>query len=352
MSDSPPAPESRDKEESRDKNRPRRGFSRRAGQLLLSLIVSASLVQGGWLLVRNQVYDRPASLNEARTVTVPRGSTAEVAQSLAAQGVVDSPLMFRLAAFLVHGEGSLRPGEFSVPPHLTLSQTLALLRTGRPVQHKVTIPEGLTAKQIVALLDRAEALSGEVKLNAEGIVLPQTYVYERGMTREAIVERARAAMDHALTEAWANRAPNLPLSSPRDAVTLASIVERETSRPEERPHVAAVYLNRLRQGMKLQSDPTVVYAASGGAGVMDHPIRRSELNSEDPYNTYKFAGLPPGPIASPGIASIRAVLEPLDSDDLYFVADGTGGHVFSKTLESHSRNVTKLRSLENAPKSN
>jgi UPF0755 protein len=186
-------------------------------------------------------------------------------------------------------------------------------------------------------------LSGEMPAIEEGSLLPQTYGFERGTSRASVVARARAAMEKVLAEAWAARAADLPLASPREALVLASIVERETARPEERARIAAVFLNRLKQGMRLQSDPTVVYAASDGAGVLDHALTRAELERDSPYNTYKAGGLPPGPISAPGGASIRAVTQPARSDELYFVADGAGGHVFSRTLEEHNRNVARWR---------
>ena len=179
----------------------------------------------------------------------------------------------------------------------------------------------------------------------EGSFLPQTYDYEYGAGRAGIVARAQAAMAKALAAAWSDRAPGLPLSSPRDALILASIVERETAKPEERPHVAAVYLNRLRLGMKLQADPTVIYLASNGAGVLDHRLTRAELRRNDPFNTYRSLGLPPAPICSPSLDSLHAVLHPMASDDLFFVADGTGGHVFSRSYEAHDIAVAKWRAL-------
>jgi UPF0755 protein len=183
-------------------------------------------------------------------------------------------------------------------------------------------------------------------LSSEGAVLPDTYAYEYGTARAALLSRAEAAEGKALAAAWADRAPDLPLGSPRAALILASIVERETAKPEERAHIAAVFLNRLRLGMRLQADSTVVYAASGGRGALDHPLTRSELGQDDPANTYRNAGLPPEPICAPGLASLRAVLHPAASDDLYFVADGTGGHVFATTLAQHEANVKRWRGLE------
>ena len=191
-------------------------------------------------------------------------------------------------------------------------------------------------------------MTGEVKPPPEGSVLPETYAYEYGMPRTALLARAEAAMSRELATLWDKRAPGLPLGSMQDALTLASIVEKETARPDERAHVASVYINRLRTGMRLQADPTVVYAASGGEGVLDRKLTRADLEMASPYNTYRVAGLPPGPICAPGFASIQAVLHPRASDDLFFVADGSGGHAFSRTQEGHARNVAAWRALNAA----
>jgi UPF0755 protein len=291
------------------------------------------------------VVDAPGPLPETRAVVVPRGSGAQIADVLVSDGVIGQARVFRAAALLTRGEGPLRAAEFAFPAHASVRQVLAILRFGRPVEHHLTIAEGLTAQQIQAVLAHADGMSGEVPAFAEGSVLPQTYDYERGAERAVVVERAKAAMDRELAALWADRVPGLPLASPRDALILASIVERETAKPEERPHVAAVYLNRLRLGMRLQADPTVVYAASGGAGVLDHRLTRSELDRDNPFNTYRSAGLPPAPICSPGLESLKAVLHPAVSEDLYFVADGSGGHVFSRSYEAHDNAVARWRAL-------
>ncbi len=250
---------------------------------------------------------------------------------------------------VTQGDGPLHAAEFAFPAHASLDEILSVLRTARPVQHHLTIPEGLTARQIAAVVAQADAATGSAGAIAEGSVLPQTYDYERGTDRAALVDRAKAAMEKVVQAAWANRAPGLPLASPRDAVILASIVERETAKPEERAHVASVYLNRLRQGMRLDADPTVIYAVSDGAGVLDRPLSKADLRRDEPYNTYRVAGLPPGPICSPGRDAIEAVLHPLESDDLYFVADGSGGHVFSRDYADHDAAVARWRSLNAAP---
>jgi peptidoglycan lytic transglycosylase G len=301
----------------------------------------AALCGYGW----RTVADVPGPLPETRAVVVPRGSGMQLAAALAANQVIREPLLFRAVALLTQWQGPLRAAEFVFPEHASLRQVLSVLRFGHAVEHHLTIAEGLTAQQIRSLLEHAEAMTGDVPAIAEGSVLPQTYDYVHGADRAGLIARAQAAMDKILTAAWADRAPELPFSSPRDALILASIVERETARPQERPHVAAVYLNRLRLGMKLQADPTVVYLASGGSGVLDHRLTRAELGRDDPYNTYRSFGLPPAPICAPGEDSLRAVMRPANADDLYFVADGTGGHVFSRSYEAHDNAVARWRAL-------
>ena len=298
-----------------------------------------------WLRDRE---DQPGPLPEARAIVVPHGGIDQLAATLHDTGLIDSRLQFRLAVWISRRDGPLHAAEFAFPQHASLYQVLAVLRTARPVQHHVTIAEGLSAQQIAGVINHIDAATGEVPPPDEGSVLPQTYDYEYGTARAAILGRAQAAMAHELAADWAGRAPDVPLESPHDALVLASIVERETARPDERPHVAAVYLNRLQAGMRLQADPTVVYAASGGSGLLDHRLTRSDLERDHPYNTYRRAGLPPGPICAPGRASLLAVLHPAHSDDLYFVADGSGGHVFARTLETHERNVARWRALGSA----
>jgi UPF0755 protein len=315
--------------------------------LLACALVGALLVIGGsagldaWQSLRRQ----PGRLAESRAIVVPRGATAQLAADLAADGLIERPILFRLAAWFTREDGTLHAGEFMFPAHASIDQVLAILRTGKPVEHHITIAEGLTARQIQGVLAHADAMTGEVRPIEEGSVLPQTYAYEYGAERDAIVTRAKTAMDRELAADWADRDPDLKLTSPHEALVLASIVERETAKPEERPHIAAVYLNRLRQGMKLQADPTVVYLASGGAGVLDHPLTKAELGRDDPFNTYRIVGLPPAPICSPGAESLRAVVHPTDTDDLYFVADGTGAHVFSRSYAAHDSAVARLRAL-------
>jgi UPF0755 protein len=319
----------------------------RSGRFRIALTVALvlSVAIGGAVNVARQRYDLPGPLAEPRNVLIPRGGPEQVGEALVHAGVLRDMVSFHIAALLTFRDGPLHAGELAFPAGASLRETLAVLRSGKPVQHRLTIPEGLTASQIVQIIDKTDGLTGSTPTFEEGQVLPQTYAYDLGASRASVIERATAAMSKALDRAWTARSADLPLATPQDLLILASIVERETARPEERSHVAAVFLSRLRQGMKLQSDPTVLYAVSGGAGTLDRALTRADLENPSPYNTYRSAGLPPGPIDSPGVASLQATANPLESDDLYFVADGTGGHVFARKLDDHQRNVARWRAL-------
>ena len=268
-----------------------------------------------------------------------------VAESLRRAGVIGDPLALRVAAEITRGDGPVRAAEFAFPPHASLRVVLRVLRAARPVQHGLTIPEGWTGAEIARALAASDALSGPVPVPADGAVLPQTYDYERGTTRAALLARMEEAMRLTLRQVWRERDPTLALSGPHALLVLASVVERETHLTSERPMVASVFLNRLRLGMRLQSDPTAAYAASGGLGPLARPLSRADLAFANPYNTYVVAGLPPAPISAPGLASLLAVAHPATSDALYFVADGTGGHAFAATLSDQDRNVAHWRSL-------
>ncbi len=312
----------------------------------LPVVLVLSVVIGGIYRIATTRYELDGPLMAPASVVVPRGGPAQIGEALAAAGVIRDEREFRVAALVTRNDGPLHAGEFAFPAGAKLRDVLAILRTAHPVQHRLTIPEGLTAAQIAQLLQRTDVLTGETPIPNEGGVLPNTYSYERGATRDSVLARAAAAMDKALAEEWAGRAPGLPLASAQQLLTLASIVERETSHAAERPHVAAVYINRLRLGMKLQADPTVAYAVSGGTDTNDRGLTRADLDRDNPYNTYRVTGLPPGPIDSPGVAALHASAHPIVSDDLYFVADGTGGHVFARTNEEHDRNVVRWRTIQ------
>ena len=315
---------------------------------VLAIAVLLLALLGGAVFYAISAYDAPGPLTVANVVLVPHGGLDQVADVLVQEGVVSNAVALRAAAIATRNQGSIHAGELEFPAAASLRQVLEVLRTARPMQHRLTIPEGLTATQVATLLDRAPALEGGTAVPEEGHLLPETYSYEHGTPRATLVERGRVAMNHALERNWAVRSPAVPLDTPHDALVLASIVERETAKPEERPRIAAVFLNRLRRHMRLQSDPTVVYGASGGSGVLEHGLTRAELERPDPYTTYRIAGLPPGPISMPGLASLKAVMQPADTDDLFFVADGSGGHVFARTAEEHNRNVAHWRGVERA----
>jgi UPF0755 protein len=312
---------------------------------LIVLFVLVLLAGGGGAWWAREQYRAPGPLPQPTAIVVPRGSSQAIAEVLVEQGAIRDARIFTLAARVTRSDGPLRAGEYLFPANGSLEQVLEVLREARPVQRRLTLPEGLTAKQITALIDTAPGLTGDTPALDEGAVLPETYSYQYGDSRAALVRRASGAMAATLDRLWKARSAGLPLETPREALVLASIVERETGMPEERPRVAAVFLNRLKRGMPLQSDPTVAYAAADGAP-LDRALTRADLDRDHPFNTYRVRGLPPGPIASPGEKSLEAVLHPADSDDLYFVADGSGGHAFAGTLEEHNRNVARWRQIE------
>ena len=299
------------------------------------------------------LYLRPGPLAQGAAIVIPRGGLDAVIGVLQRRGALPqgdaARYGFRLAALLTRGEGPIHAGELEFPAHASPRELLLGLRTARPVQHELTIPEGLTAARIALLVEQAPALSGPSPVPPEGSVLPETYAYEFDTPRQVLIVRMEQAMRRKLAAIWAGREPEATLPDPSDLVRLASIVERETAVAAERPKIAAVFLNRLRLGMKLQSDPTVAYGVSGGLGNLERPLSRADLEQPSPYNTYLIHGLPPGPICAPGAASLEAVAHPAATDALYFVADGSGGHAFAANLADHLRNVARLRALEAQP---
>jgi len=283
-------------------------------------------------------------------VSLDSGSgVSEIAGKLKRAGVIRSADSFRLAAKLTGADRSLRAGEYQFKSGASLNSIIQMMKSGAVVRHFVTVPEGRTSAMAVRILMAEPLLTGKVTTPPEGSLLPETYEFSRGESRAAVLQRMMDARDKVLKQLWATRAQGLPFNTPDEAINLAAIVEKETRLGEERPHVAGVYINRLRAGVPLAADPTIIYGISGGEP-LGRGIRRSELDSDTPWNSYKHAGLPPGPIANPGRASIAAVLNPLVTKDLYFVATGKGGHAFAATAAEHDRNVAKWREFEAAQK--
>ncbi len=279
------------------------------------------------------------------SVVIPQGATlSRAATELEKAGAIRSARAFVLFSKVLGGSSPIKAGEYRVPARLSQSDILRMLQGGKTLQRFVTVPEGTPAIIVYETLMKAPELSGPLAVPVEGTVLPDSYAYNKGDTRQAVLDRMQKAMVGYLAKAWAARKPGIAVSSPRDALILASIVEKETGKPAERRTVAAVYGNRLKRGMPLQADPTIIYPITKGKP-LGRRILQSELHAKNDYNTYAMTGLPIGPIANPGRASIDAVLDPAASSALYFVADGTGGHVFADTLEQHNANVQKWYAL-------
>jgi UPF0755 protein len=317
---------------------------RAAGGLIAILLLAGIAAYFG-----GRAYEAPGPLAAAKIVVIPKGADArDIGSVLAENGVVANGTLFANASYATGRAAGFKAGEYEFAANISPAAAADLIDSGKVYRHKLTIPEGLTAAQIVALIDAAPALDGTIDAEPpEGTLLPDTYFYVMGNTRQELLQRMHRAMEKALSELWAKRAPNLPLASPAEAVTLASIIEKETAKPDERPRVAGVFLERLKLGMKLQADPTVIYVLTrGGAMPMPHPLGHDDLAIESPYNTYLDKGLPPTPIDNPGIASLKAALQPDDRGELYFVADGSGRHAFAKTLDEHNKNVAKLRATQ------
>ena len=319
----------------------------------LAVLVGLAVVLAiaGWLYVHGQ-FDTPGPARGERTVFLPPGQSAfDIADRLEEAGVIDDPVLFVAGLWLEDKQHSLKAGEYVFEALVTPRGVMEKLVAGDTVTHRFTVTEGMTSAEAVAALSAAPVLMGEIAaVPAEGSLLPETYHYELGDSRAKLIERMQQAMARVVDELWRARDPAVALDDAQQAVVLASIVEKETAVADERPVIAGVFLNRLKQGMRLQADVTVVYAVTGGKRPLGRPLSRADLWVESPYNTYRQGGLPPGPIANPGRASLAAVLNPAETDSLYFVADGSGGHAFAKTLDEHNRNVANWRAKRAAAK--
>ncbi len=319
---------------------------RRFFLLLLSLFLPGSIAGGGLLAWGYAEYTKPGPTIAETAAVIPQGSGVEaIADTLAEAGIIADPLIFRLGVRLTGLDKGLKAGEFSFPHSVSAKDAAKILIEGRTVIRRLTIAEGLTSIQVFDQLVATNGLEETFDVPREGTVLPETYYFSYGDTRTDIVKRMVMAMDENLGALWVQRSDGLPFKGPQEALILASIVEKETGQKGERARIAGVFVNRLNKGMRLQSDPTVVYGLNDGEGGLGRALTRTDLKTDTPYNTYTNHGLPPGPICNPGLAAIKAVLHPIITDELYFVADGNGGHVFAKTLKEHNRNATRWRKI-------
>lgn len=294
----------------------------------------------------------PGPLSQDRVVYFPpRSDPPEMLAQLEREGVVTSPGVMNYALLFSGARGKVKPGEYLFRAHVSMREVIDLLVSGKQVMHSFSVPEGLTSEQIIQRMRENDLLAGDIlETPKEGALLPDTYKFPRGFPRTRLITKMQEDQRRLLAQIWEKRAPDLPLRTPFELLTLASIVEKETGKAEERPRVAAVFVNRLRKHMRLQSDPTIIYGLVGGKGSLGRGILRAEIEKWSPYNTYAIDGLPPGPIANPGRAALEATANPASTDDLYFVADGTGGHVFASSLGEHSRNVQQWRRIEKETK--
>jgi UPF0755 protein len=319
------------------------------GNAIFTLLIVLVLGAGGAIAIGKHRFESPGPLDQDKTVNIPaRLGLIEIADLLRKEGVMEEGnAVFLGGVFALKARSDIKSGEYLFPKHASVRDIVETMVEGKVVQHQLTIPEGLTSEQIVARLLDSDILAGNIKeVPHEGTLLPESYRFPRGTPRDQVIQRMQQAQRRVLQEVWDRRTADLPVKSPEQLIILASIIERETSKPDERTRVAAVFVNRLKQRKRLESDPTIIYGLVGGKGSLGHPITKSEKDQPTPYNTYMIDGLPPGPISNPGRASIEAAANPARTRELFFVADGTGGHVFSENYNEHLKNVARLRVIE------
>ena len=323
------------------------------GNAIFTILLLLAVFVGGGVLYGSKQFTAPGPLASEHTVNIPqRTGLRDMADLLKREGVIENSTFFVMGAVILGPTEKMKAGEYVFQKNASMSEVLETIIDGKSIQHSVTIAEGLTTQQIVQRLNESEVLSGPIqRIPGEGSLLPETYRVTRGTTREQLLQRMAAAHKRMVEEIWSKRAADLPISNINEFVTLASIVEKETAIASERTRVAGVFVNRLNKKMRLQSDPTIIYGLVGGKGSLGRSLTRADVDQPTPYNTYTIAALPPGPIANPGRASLEAVANPARTKELYFVADGTGGHVFAETYEQHLKNVARWRDFQkqNAP---
>ena len=315
------------------------------GNAVLTIIVLLIIALGALVYAGKGMFDAPGPLDRERSVVIPRDTGVRaIAEILKRERIIETPFVFVTAALLTRATSELKAGEYLFDARVSMRGVLEALVEGKSILHLVTIAEGLTSEQIVQRLRESDVLTGELRgIPREGTLLPESYKVMRGTPRQQLISRMSAAHTRVLQEVWERRAPDVPVKTPDELITLASIVEKETGKADERSRVAAVFINRLSRKMRLQSDPTIIYGMVGGKGTLGRPLTREDVDRATPYNTYVIEGLPPGPIANPGRASLEAVANPSRTRELYFVADGSGGHVFASTYDQHLKNVARWK---------
>lgn len=314
-------------------------------RFLAVLVVLAAIAGGAWFWEEENWQAAGPSPAYKVVMVKPGDHVATISENLQTAGVVSNANLFRIGLRIRNQQTELKAGEYGFPAHASMADVTGVLISGKSIEHKLTAAEGLTSQMIYDIVKKDPVLVGDAgAVPEEGTLLPETYLFTRGMTRTQMLNKMREAQKKLMDAQWPARIGDLPIKTPREAIILASIVEKETGIPQERRHIAAVFENRLRIGMKLQSDPTIIYGITKGYPI-GRRIRQSEIDAQTPYNTYAVPGLPVGPICNPGKDAIIAVLNPAGSDDLYFVANGTGGHVFAATMAEHEKNVANWRKI-------